>query len=166
MKKVIKKLSSSKGFTLVELLMYMGLLSILIGILSTIFVSIIDVQLDSRATSNVDQDGRYILARLAHEVQSSSSILAPTIGSPSGTLQLRINSIDYTYSLSNGNLQIASASATNNLNSSNTSISQVTFLRVGDGDNDDTIRLNFTVTSTTQSANNETRSYQTTLGLP
>lgn len=144
----------------------MGLLSILVGILSTIFVSIIDTELDSRATSNVEQDGKFILARLAYNVQSSSAILAPAIGSPSGSLQIRRNSIDYTYSLNNGNLQVASASATDNLNSTNTSVSNVTFLRVGDGDADDTIRVNFTVTSRTQAVNNETRSFQTTLGLP
>jgi type II secretory pathway pseudopilin PulG len=156
-----------KGFTMVELLIYMGLLSILIGILSTIFVSIINTQLESSATSSVEQDGRYILARLIYDTQSAQQIVAPTIpGSPSATLQIRVNSIDYTYSLNNGNLQIASSSATNVLNSANTSVSGLSFQRLGNGDNNDTIRLNFTVTSKTKrSGNTENRSFQTTLGL-
>lgn len=160
-------MQKQKGFTLVELLIYMGLLSILVGILSTIFVSIIDVQLNSRATSNVEQDGRFILARLTHDIQSASSIVSPNAAGGSGnSLQIHVDSTNYTYSLNNGNLQVTSGSEVNNLNGVNTRVSGLTFLRVGDGDNDDTVRINFTVSSTTSGPNTESRSYQTTLGLP
>ncbi len=158
----------NKGFTTIELLVYMGILSFLIMILSTIFVSIVDVQLDSKSTSDVDQDGRYILARLAYDFGSAQSVASPsTPGSSSGTLQISINSINYTYNLDgSGNLQLTNNLGTNNLNSINTTIPSITFQRIGNGGINDTIRVTFTVKSTTQRHTvPEQRTYQTTFGI-
>jgi type II secretory pathway pseudopilin PulG len=158
------------GLTLVELLIYMGLLMILVGILATVFGSIIDVQLESKATSSVDQDGRYIISRLIYDFQSASSstsaILSPLAGQQSSTLQMKINSINYTYSSSSGNLTLTNSNGTDNLNSSETSISNVSFQRIGTGTTNDTIKVNFTLTSKTQRVSGpETQSYQTTLAI-
>lgn len=157
-----------RGVTMIELLMYMGLLSILIGVLSTLFVTILETQTESSTTSTVDQDSRYILARMNYDMHHAQQIILPsTPGQSATTLQIRINSVDYTYSLNSGNLQLTVSSQAANLNSSLSTISNVSFQRIGDGDTDDTIRFNFTVTSKRQLPSGpETRSFQTTYGLP
>ena len=158
-----------RGQTLVELLLYMGLLTILLSVLSSIFGSTIDAQLESKSTSSVDQDGRYIIARLEHDFNSidatSTNISTPaTPGSTTSTLTITISSVNNTYSLSNGNLQLTNSNGTDNLNSSDTKVSNLSFTRIGTGSSKDTVQASFTLTSTTQRTKGaETRNFQTTL---
>ena len=147
----------------------MGILSVLLSILVAVFGSIIEVQLESKATSSVDQDGRYILSRLIYDTQSATEIASPSAGVTGTVLRITKNSENYTYALdTSGNLQITNNSGTDNLNSVDSMISDLSFLRIGSGTTKDTIQMKFTVTSKTQRTSgprNETRTYQTTLGL-
>jgi len=158
------------GFTLIELVIYIGVLSILLVSLSSVFTSIIDVQLDSTSTSSVNQDGRYLLSKLLYDVKSSSSIVIPaTPGSQSSTMQLTINSINYTYSASSsGYFKVVNTSTweANALNSYDTSVSGLTFTRIGNGGSSDDIQVSFTVSSrnTERAGAVESKSFQTTLG--
>jgi len=159
-----------EGFTLIEAVIYMGILSILLVAMSSIFASIVDVQLDSTSTSSINQDGRYILSKLLYDVKSSSTIVAPvTPGVQSGTMQLTINSVNYTYSASSsGIFKVVNTSTweANALNSYDTSISGLTFTRVGNGGSSDTIQVSFTVNSRNieRAGIVQSQSFQTTLG--
>jgi type II secretory pathway pseudopilin PulG len=169
---MLKKLFKSKklnGFTLIELLMASGILMVLIGVFTSILTSIIDVQLDSNATSGVDQDGRYIIARLIYDMQRASDIVSPSTpsASTSSTLTIKIDATDNVYTLSsNGNLELNNNLGMNLLNSYTTRIENLTFQRIGRGDLSDTIQVKFRIISRiTESSGNESRDFQTTLGL-
>jgi type II secretory pathway pseudopilin PulG len=167
---LFKTKNITKGYTLIELIIYIGILALLLGVLTSIFTSIIGVQLESTSTSSVNQDGRYILSKLLYDVKSASSIVTPTTPGASGSsMQLTINSINYTYSKSAGNnLQVVNGSTgeVNVLNSYDTSVSGLTFTRVGNGGSSDDIRVSYTLTSRTteQAGVHETKSFTTTLG--
>lgn len=162
------------GFTITESLLYMGLLIILITILSSVFSSILDVQLESKSTSSVELDGRYILSRLMydmHKMQTDAPV-NDAITTPSGpgitssTLSFKVNSINYSYGLNNGDLELVNNNGTKKLNSSLTSVSGLQFTRIGAGSNMDTIQVSFTVTSKiNRNSGPESRSYRTTIGL-
>jgi prepilin-type N-terminal cleavage/methylation domain-containing protein len=160
---------NSQGFTMIEMLVYMVILLIMVSILSVTFRQIIDLQLNSQATAGVDQDGRFIIARLTHDMQAASQIVSPaTPGAQLATLQLKIpgNTLNYIYSLNNSNLQLTNDNGTDVLNSVGTTVSGLTFQRLGNGDSNDTIRVSFTMSSVTKRGGvPETRTYQTTLGL-
>lgn len=166
----IKKNSGFKhnsGFTILELTISMGILMVLIGVLTTVFGQILDVQLESQATSSVDQNGRFIMARLTRDVQSSSAIVTPDDpGDQTDTLQITVNSVNYVYTLdSNGNLLLTQNSESDHLNSEAVTISGLSFTRIGNDDANDTLRVAFTVTTKTQQARGlEQKSFQTTLG--
>jgi prepilin-type N-terminal cleavage/methylation domain-containing protein len=173
MKKFIKKMfvksgSFRAGFTLVELLMSMGLMTVILGVLTGIFGSIIDVSLESRSASALDQDGRYITARLSYDMQRSSGIVTPSAPSAvtGPTLTITIDSVDYTYGLDgSGNFTLTNDFGTNNLNSSTVEVSNLTFQRIGIGDATDTVQIKFDLTSRIRRASGfETKSIQTTLG--
>src|SRR3989344_7373669 len=137
--------NSSKGFTLIEIILYMALLSIFLLTLTDIFVSILDVQLESDATSAVEQDGRYILSRIAYDIPRASDITTPgAIGQTRSNLRMTIGPETYEYTESGGNLQLINDLGTNNLNGSETAISNPSFQRIANTavpDTKDTIKI-------------------------
>ncbi len=167
-----KKFTLQKGFTLTEIIIYMGLLLVLITILSRLFSSILDVRLESQSSSSVDLDGRYILNKLIYDMRSmqtstpsKDTIVSPASPGLSGsTLTFKVNSINYTYNLNNGNLQFTNNNGSDNLNSIDTTVSNLQFNRIGNGTNTDTIRVSFTLTSKiTKNSGPESRTFQTTI---
>lgn len=158
-------MKKQKGFTLVEIILYMALLSIFLIVLTDIFVSILDVRRESEATSAVEQDGRYILNRFMYDIPRASSVTTPaSLGGSGSTLAIVIGGTNYTYSLSGGNLQLNDGTI-NNLNSSGTSLSDISFQRIGNSGGKDTIKIQFTLTSvTTRPKGSEVRTFQTTVG--
>lgn len=152
-----------KGFTLVELLLYMGLLAILLISFTQLFTTILNAQLESQATSNLEENARFILLRLTHDIKAASQIIAPsTLGAPSSTLVLTINGTTNTYALQNNNLLLN----TDLLNSFQSSISALTFTRLGSNSATakDAITFSFTMTDLTQQTSGQaTKSYTTTV---
>lgn len=140
-----------KGFTLVELLLYMGLLAIFLVITTQLFTAILDVQLGSVATSSVEGDSRYIFNRISFDITRAGSIVTPaSIGSTTSSLTLTIGGVANTYSLNGTNLVLINDSGTNPLNSFDTSVTNLSFLRLGPTNGKDSIQIKFTITSLTQ----------------
>ena len=161
--------SIQRGFTLIELLIYMGLLSIFLVVLSQIFGTVLDAQLESQSTSAVHRDGRFILSKLTYDIHKAQSIVTPAaIGNQSTNLQLTIDGINYTYSVYNGNLEITNGVETNNLNSGDTSVSGLSFTRVGNtvANAKNTVQITYTITSKiVRPKGMETKDFQTTIGI-
>lgn len=143
--------------------MYAGIFTILLLVLTQIFTSILDAQLESEATSSVEQDGRYVLARLTWDVHSAQDITTPSdYGVPSLGLKLITNSLESTYSLSNGSLFLGA----DVLNSSETGVSNLSFTRLKNNYGKDSLTIAFTLTSkTVRKGGPEIRNFKTTIGL-
>ena len=157
-----------KGFTLVELLLYMGIFLILLVVFLQLFSSILDVQLESQSTSAVDSDGKYIIARLTYDIENASSIVTPSSnGLTRSSLEVWSNGVDEDFVLTGGNFQLVNVGTgqANNLNSADTLVSNVSFTRLGSTSGKSTITVTFTLTSTThRTGGPETRNFTTTLG--
>ena len=159
-----------RSYTLVELLVFMGIVSILLVVLSQVFASIIDVKLESESTSAIEQDGNYLLARFAYDIQNAQTINTPaSLGQNSSTLDISISGVSNLYSVNNGFLTVTNDYGVIQLNSVSTSVSNLDFLRLGnpsDTAREDTIRVSFTVTSRiVRSSGPEFKNFQTTVGL-
>lgn len=156
------------GFSLVELIVYMGILSALLVVFTDIFTSILDNELSSQRTSSVAQDGRYIYSRLIYDINRAQGIVLPAnLGDTSVSLQAVIAGKLYTYALSNGNLTITDDTGTSYmLNSYDTTISGLQFTRLGNATGKHTFRINFDVTGKIlMHGTTEVKSFQTTAGL-
>ncbi len=168
----IRNLSSkenSSGFTIIELLIYMGIFSILLVITLQMFGAIFDAQLESQVTSSVSSDSKFIMGRFTRDLNKASSITTPALpGTSSATLTLVVDSQSLTYSSSSsGNLILENISAgtSDQLNSNDTKVSNVSFLRL-DGGGKDVVQITFTLTSeTTRSKGKEVKTFQTSAGL-
>lgn len=164
-----KAFVSVRGFSLIEFLIYMGVLSLLIFALSDLFSSTLDVQRESESSSSVDQDSQYILTRLSYDMHQASAMSTPSsAGQTSSSLQIIVNSVNYTYSLDgNGNLQLATNLGTDQVNSVNTKLTNLAFQRIGNSTSTDTIIVQMTIQSRTKRKGGvETRAIETTLALP
>lgn len=160
---------TEKGFTMIELILYMGLLSIFLFVLMDIFISILDVRTESEATSSVQEDGRFILARLNYDISRASSITTPAnLGDSSNSLVMIINGITHTYSLSGGKIQLENDQGNFPLNSPQTIVvSPLNFQKIGSGviGGKETVKIQFTVSSAGQMrSGSETRTFLTTAG--
>ncbi len=120
------------GFTVVELLLYMGIFSILLVVLMQIFTSILSVHAESQATSQVEQDGSYILARLTNDIHKASTIATPTLGTTGQTIHITGSGIDETVSQNGTDLKLTNntSSSSEFLNSANTNVT-VSFQTLG-----------------------------------
>jgi type II secretory pathway pseudopilin PulG len=163
---VNKLKKNQKGITLVEILIYMGLLAILLVILTEMMVSILNVRLESEAISSLEQDARYILSRIAYDINRSDSIENPARPGQSRTnLEMTIDGETYTYEISGSTLQLTTDSGTYNLNGSETNIDDIDFERLGILDKKNSIRIQMTISSVTQrNTGVEEKSYTTTFG--
>ena len=158
-------MKSQKGFTLVELLMYIGLTSILIAVMSQVFLATLGVRLESQNTTSVQQDGRYIMARLAYDIRRAKEITAPALGASQPGMTLVINEggadTTYTYTLSGSDLILTLGSDTTQLNSEGSQVSGLSVTRIGD-----TLQITLTLEDNSEVATaRQTLELQSAVGL-
>lgn len=138
----MKNIRSKLGVSIIEVLIYMGMFSILIVMLSQVFAATFELRRESEAYSAVAQDSRYLLNRLHYDVKRASSITTPaTLGSQSSSLTLVINSVSYTYSISDNNLFVNGIQ----LNSYDTAVSSISFLKLGNASGKHALRITYTI---------------------
>jgi prepilin-type N-terminal cleavage/methylation domain-containing protein len=159
-------LASTKGFTLVELLLTMALMGMFLVVLTDVVSSTLNVQTEAEAVSALSEDGRFLLARLDYDLQRATSITTPaSLGSSGSTLVMDIGGVANTYALSSGNLQLTNGAGTTNLNSNEATVSDLSFQRLGNSGGKDTIRVSFTVTSVARTdQGQDSRTFTTTFG--
>jgi Tfp pilus assembly protein FimT len=165
-----KKLSpkNTTGFSLIELTIYIGLLTVFILILTEIFTSVLNAQLSTSSSSSVAQDGRFIYSRLIYDINRADSASMPAnLGETNDTLILNIDGENYTYYQNNSNLYIEDATGQYQLNSSETSISGLSFTRIGNNGGKHTFQINFTVTGNIplKGGRIDSQVFETTAGL-
>ncbi len=149
--------NTSQGFTLIEMMITIGLLSIFLVVLATLFTASIDVQTRSRTYSAVSNDGRFLLAQLDYDITRASAVTTPAaLGASASSLVLTISGNTYTYAISSGRLQLTDNTGADYLTSSDDIISGLSFTKIGNSGGLETVRYTFTLAgpSTTASNNN------------
>jgi len=155
-----------KGFTIIEFLIYCGLLLIFLYIMTGLFTQILDTQLVSESTNPLTQDSRYIFSRLAYDIKRASSIATPSaIGGESQTLGLVIGGQSYAYTPVGLTLTESDPTGTRTLNSYATQVSNVSFRRYGNVGGKPSIRVILTLTGVASSSSGiHTRDFSATIG--
>lgn len=166
-KHTFSKLKLHAGFTIMELVIYIALMSVLIMVISRIFISALDVQIQSEAVSSVDQDGRFLLSRLQYDISQADEVLVPAaFGEPSESLVLRKNGVNTLYDLTGDVFEITDDVDTQRLNSIGTKVSGLSFTKIGNPTGKPTIQIEFTLRSAVEEAGGpETKDFKTTIGL-
>lgn len=161
---------NKKGFTIIELLLYIGMLAGFILVLGQLFFSILDSQLESQANSAVDTEGQYLLTRLSYDIRRAASLTTPAaLGQTAATLVLDIGGTAHTYSLNGSNLTLTVSGNTYLLNSQTVSVTGFSVQRLGNpAPAKPSVLVDLDITSETVSLHQQskTRSYQISVNLP
>lgn len=172
----LKKCSLQRGITLIELLLYMGIFSLLLMVFVQLFGTIVNVSLESQSTSAVSQDGRYILNQMTYTLHQASTFAQPSgFGAANAGSTLQFTTTDgtiYTYSLSSDplgqkKLLLSDGASTEQINSAGTTVSNLSFtrLKTSGTSGESSVTISFTLTSTTrQQKGYEQKTFTTTVG--
>lgn len=166
--------NNNKGFTLIELTIYSGLLGILLVILSEFFVTIMNLQLKLTSTSTIEQDGQYILARSTYDVRRASTIQSPLVGATGASFTMTVNEDGtdktYQYDVQNENLTLTIDTQSTQLNSDKLVVSDFSVSRIGNSGSiagaKDSLQLLFSLApKATPSGGSSTEQFGTTISL-
>jgi Tfp pilus assembly protein FimT len=163
----IKKSNYQSGVTLIELLLYMGIFSLLLMVFVQLFGGIVNVN---------SQDSRYILNQMTYTLRQAKTIAQPAgFGTANAGSQLQFTTsggTTYTYSLSadpvgQQKLMLSDGVNVEQLNSAGTTISNLLFTRLQTTgtSGESTVTISFTLTSTTRAQKGyQQETFQTTVG--
>lgn len=162
-----KKYNKNNGYTLVELVLFMGLFSVLLVMIANIFTVLVDKQLEIQSLTYVEADSSYLIDRLRYDIHRADSVSFPaSIGDSENSLSLDIGGETFTYGTSGNLFQLTNTQGVFALNSLRTRVTNVSFERSGNIGGEEAITIDFTVESLVQQASGvETKQVHTTISL-
>lgn len=169
---MIMKIRNIKGVSIVELIIYIGLLSIFMLVLVDVFVTILNAKLESESTSVLNQDIRYIYSKIAHDVANADSMSLPAnLGDTGNTLRVIRGGVTHTYKrdLISGDLILTASDEPlpMKLNGDDTTfLTDPIFTRIGPPGEKPTVKVTFTIKSLiVVPSGDQTQTIDTTFGL-
>jgi hypothetical protein len=159
--------NNTQGFTFIELTLYGLLLAIFLTAVSQIFLSALDVSMESETYVANELDSRYIFSRLTYDIYRASSVVVPSsVGAVAHTISLAVGGNSYIYASTSGNLTLTTPSGTNVLNSIDTSLDQFDVTRIGTGSDSASLHILVTLKAKTiPHTGVQYKTYETTIGL-
>ncbi len=143
-------INTKKAFTLIEVLLYMSLTSVLVLMIAMLWVTASDTRDRGEAMSIVSSEATSIISKLTQTIRNASAVNTPTIGNSGSTLSLVMASAANSptgIALSGGNITITEGSnPANTLNSNRVTISSLTFRNVTENFAVGSVRIEITVT--------------------
>lgn len=142
-------LHSRKGFTLLELLIFSAIFSIIMVSFITILVTVTSVQSRQASVAEVNQQSQFLLQEIQYYVERSS-VIEISQDTPTSSLKLRMPSAaeDPTYiMLSGGTVYIrqTDAGAQQPLTSGKVTVSNISFTKRSNAPSHDSLSVAFTV---------------------
>lgn len=101
----IKKISTKRGVSLLELLIYITILSGLIVTVSDSFISLSKGRGQSDARSEVNSSIRFASDLIRQDIKNASAVITPALGTPSSTLTLTVSGSTILYDIVGGILR-------------------------------------------------------------
>ena len=125
----------NKGFSLLELLIYVAILSILVVVISNAFISLSRGNGQSQAKSEVNNSIRFATELMRQDIKNASAVTTPALGTPSSTLCLTRSGSTIFYDISAGVLRrtagaSCAAASPANVTNPNMIVSTPTFTRI------------------------------------
>ncbi len=164
--KKVTKLLTQKGTSLIEVILYIALFSIIIVVVVDLLMTSGSLKTESESQSGIQDDAALINSRLSYEIRNADALTSPaTIGQIANSLNLTTGSEVHNFSLSGNNFvyqKTLGATVTSaNLNSSLTAVSNLTFQALGFSGGKLSIKADYTLTELKAiQQGNQTKNYE------
>lgn len=139
---------SPKGFTLIEVLIYVAIIGVVISSFVSFSISSTNARNKTYVIQEVQANARVVKELISREIKEASSVVAPSSGSSTSVLELDVpdTSNNTLYSLSNGVLyrQVGSFDP-DQISSQETEISDLVFSNNSLSGDKDSVTFSFTI---------------------
>lgn len=141
-------MKSQTGNTVIEMLLYLLLLTIFLLAMFNLFGQIISSRSRSASVSLIQRNGNFLINKISQDIRQSSSISVPaTIGTSAVSLSLNIGSSNFVYSQNSGLLIISHGGSDYVLHDLGTHIENFSVHRFGNSPGKPVINVGFTLFS-------------------
>lgn len=151
--------SKQSGFTLIEMLLYIALSSIMLLALTQFFGLALSVRIKAQSVAEVEQQGTAVMKAMTQIIRNASSITAPTAGAASSSLTIIVPTgakSPTVFDLSNGVLRITEgANGAVNLTDNRVALTNLQFSNLSGTAERGTVRIQFTLSRLNVSSTNE-----------
>lgn len=138
-------LQEQRGFTLVEFLLYIAIVSVVLSVAGATSLNILFGKAKLSALEEVSQNARFSLNKISKSVADASGIISPPQASSSPTLSLQVSDLSKNptvFSVSNGILQMKEGSASSSdLVSSKVEIFELRFSNITSTSTPGTVKI-------------------------
>lgn len=121
---------STRGMSLLELLLYIAILSGLMVIVSDAFISLSKGRGQAEARSEVNSAIRFATERIKQDIKNASAVSAPVLGTPANTLNLTVSGLPIAYDMLGGVLRRTENGVTASTTGSFVSVDTPVFTRL------------------------------------
>lgn len=158
-----------KAFTMVEMLLYIGLVSILIGTLASFIGAFNQARLKASTIEEVNEQGMYLSEVISQAIRDGNTITAPTAGNTATTLILATTKIPsrnpIVIQLTGSKLFISEAGGTQvQISSDRVVISALSFINTSQLTTNGNLKFQFTVNYVNATGRSEFNYQQTFYG--
>ncbi len=141
-------LKKNNGFTLIELTLYLGLLSIFLVFFSELLSAILNTKTRSEGVSLVQTNSNFLISKLTYDVNQADTIASPIdFGVASDSFGLNKAGQGYTYRINGGRLAIDDGQGLVYLSDANVTINNFNVTKTGNTDGIQALSIGFTISS-------------------
>ncbi len=156
---MIKKIPQQKGITLVELLLYIALVSAMLLVISTFLAMLLQSRIKNETIAEVEQQGVQVMQIITQTARNAEDITSPTVGNSGSSLTLDVVDAgdDPTiFDLSGGAVRITEGvGSAVDLTNSHITVSGLNFYNLSRSETPGTVRIQFTITHVNPEGRNE-----------
>lgn len=160
---------SQAGYTLIELLLYVVIVSTLLTATSVFFAMTTSARIKTQAVSDIEQQGSFAMQYIARTIRNATTVTSPTIGASANTTTVTVPTASLSptiFSLSGTTLQVKEgAAAAIALTSPDVQVTALSFKNVSRAAGIEAVQISMTLSHTNPSGRNEysyTKTFNTT----
>lgn len=159
------RIKKQRGFTLIEVLIYGGVFSLFLLLITQIFLTLRITAASALAMIDLQQNQVRMLADFNQTLRRAEAITYPSAGNSGGSLSLNDGAL--VYQVTGGVLEKKMGSTVLNLSDEGVKVTAVNFENVGEATQAGTIKIQMTLESSYlfQSGRTLTEEFQTSIGL-